>query len=156
MVNSGDGSVAVFLGDGKGTLRRTGTLLTGADPRAIAAGDLDGDKSLDLLVVNAVSATVSILINDGRGGYPAALATSCGCDASPNAIHLADLDLDGRLDAVSCHESAKSLRVLRNDPKDASRVKQIEIRLGSYRAPTFIASSQYWDTVPGAVDGSLG
>lgn len=76
-----------------------------AAPTALAAGDLDGDRDIDLLALTAEGG-VSALLNDGRGGF----AREVGIEADPDAEHrfcrgyavvLADLDRDDRPEIVA-------------------------------------------------------
>ena len=47
------GSVSVFLGNGDGTLEPRTDYAVAANSSSIAAGDLDGDGHLDLVVTNS-------------------------------------------------------------------------------------------------------
>jgi hypothetical protein len=72
----------------------------GDAPTAIASGDFDGDNDLDLAVANRDDGTVSILTNDGSGGFTAGQTITLG-DAAvtrPFALAVADFDEDGNLD----------------------------------------------------------
>src|SRR6266478_4549635 len=46
-----------------------GIFTTGATPRAVTVGDLNGDGKLDLAVTNASSGTVSVLLGNGDGTF---------------------------------------------------------------------------------------
>jgi hypothetical protein len=56
-------SVMVFAGTGKGTFEKPIAYKITNERWGIAAGDLNGDHSLDLVVTNIVG-YVSVLIND--------------------------------------------------------------------------------------------
>lgn len=80
-------------------------------PRALAAGDLNGDGDLDLVVG---SSSVSVLYADGLGGFgvPRSFATEWTADA----LALGDLDLDGDLDVLASRLGATLQQmVLSND-----------------------------------------
>jgi hypothetical protein len=68
---------------------------TGTGPSSLVAVDLDGDSHLDLVVGNAGSSDVSILHNDGAGGFA---ATRVPAGGPPSSVVAADLDHDGHLD----------------------------------------------------------
>ncbi|MFG3043047.1 FG-GAP repeat domain-containing protein [Streptomyces sp. NPDC048330] len=79
-------AVPLPAGSGKGT--------------ALALGDLNGDGKADLVTAVKGSNTLVAALGDGRGGFGP--GTSFGLDTGifPTAVALADLNGDGRLDAV--------------------------------------------------------
>ncbi len=89
------GNAAVLLGNGDGTFQTAVDYLVGAGPVAIAAGDFNGDGSLDLAVSNSVSNSVSILLGNGDGTF----GTHVDYPAStPGPIIAGDFNGDGKLD----------------------------------------------------------
>jgi hypothetical protein len=62
----------------------------------VAVGQLDGDAKADIATCNADDGTVSILVNDGNGGFPSQMTVNVG--DQPVSIDAADLDQDGRSD----------------------------------------------------------
>jgi hypothetical protein len=83
-------------------------------PISVSAADLDGDGDQDLAVVNANSANVSVLKNNGDGTYASAVNYAVG--SYPVSVSAADLDGDGDQDlAVALDNDGGSVSVLRNN-----------------------------------------
>ena len=69
VVNKGTDDVSIMLGNGTGrfSFPSGSPETTGAEPVAIASGDIDGDGDVDLVVANEGSDTLTVLKNDGAG-----------------------------------------------------------------------------------------
>ncbi len=89
---------------------------TGAGPRSVAIGDLDGDGRPDLAMANYNVNTVSVLRNTGTAGSITtssfAAKTDLTVGTSPISVAIGDLDGDGKPDLATAYYSAMS--VLRN------------------------------------------
>jgi len=71
----------------------------GADPVAIAAGDLNGDGAPDLAVANGeYTGSIAILLNNRDATFAAPASFPAG--SNPEALAVADLDGDGALDVA--------------------------------------------------------
>ena len=90
---SAAGSVTVALADGSVL-----TYAVGEDPVDLAAGDIDGDGLLDIVVVNRVSGDLSILYGAGGGALFAEEAIALG--ATPVSVTVEDTNGDGHADLV--------------------------------------------------------
>ncbi|MBV6459540.1 MAG: hypothetical protein HONBIEJF_02688 [Fimbriimonadaceae bacterium] len=104
VTNSDDRNVQVLLNNGAGTFVSGGTFGVhfGEKASGIAAGDLDGDNDADLMVSfdrNGTTGMLGVMLNNGTGGYSNAGSFLTG-GQNPDQIVLADLDGDGRLDAI--------------------------------------------------------
>ena len=95
-----DPSVSVMLGNGDGTFRpRTRFALDGPTPQAIAAGDINGDGRMDVVVADYNVNYVLVLTGDGTGAFSSPVR-------SPEAnntfwdVDIADLNNDHKLDVV--------------------------------------------------------
>jgi hypothetical protein len=77
---------------------------------ALAAGDLNGDGSLDLVTANTSTNNISVLLGDGKGNFSPAKLFPVG--GEPKAIALADFNRDGKLDVVTANFSSGTISVL--------------------------------------------
>jgi len=75
------------------------TYPTGIDPAAVTAGDLNGDGRPDLVIANLGSNSLTILLNDGMGGFSAAAPVNLSM-LSPQSVSAADLNGDHNIDLV--------------------------------------------------------
>lgn len=88
--------VLVLRRDASGVLAIDDVIDTGAEPVAIAVGDVDADGRLDIVTADDVGASVTILLARNNG-YERRTVDVMGV---PNAVSLGDYDLDGQLDFV--------------------------------------------------------
>jgi hypothetical protein len=100
--------VAILLGDGKGDFAYPDEYQVGNAPQAVAVGDFNGDGFLDAAAANlSQSQSISILLNDKRGGFGAfTAARHISIDDAPFDIVAADFNRDGLLDLVTSHAAA--------------------------------------------------
>ena len=108
----GDGSVAILIGNGDGTLQPVKTYDSGGfGASSFAIADVNRDGNFDLVVANCAltgttacgtgHGTVAVLLGNGDGSFQAAKLydrAEAGGFASPVAV--ADLNADGKLDIV--------------------------------------------------------
>ncbi|HET8945944.1 MAG TPA: FG-GAP-like repeat-containing protein, partial [Candidatus Polarisedimenticolia bacterium] len=130
-----DYAAVVILGTGTGGLGAPVTWSAGDPHTTIAAGDLNEDGHLDLILNNRLGTNVSVLYGVGNGTF--ILPSRYASGNSPEGIAVADVDGDGRPDlVVGCRQSTSGpagLSYLRN--------------LGNYAfAPPV---SMFWGGTPG-------
>jgi hypothetical protein len=94
------------------TTQDNATLLfpAGAGPSATAVADLNGDNNADIVVANALSNTISVLLGNGNGTFQSPRQFTTGAFATPNPVTespvvgrelaIADLSGDGILDVA--------------------------------------------------------
>lgn len=100
--------IAVLLGDGKGDFAYPDEYQVGNAPQAIALGDFNEDGFLDAASANlSQSQSISILLNDQRGGFGAfTSAKHIAIADAPFDIVSGDFNRDGHLDLVTSHAAA--------------------------------------------------
>ncbi len=104
----GSGMLNVRLGVGDGTFLAPSTVGTGTSPRRVGIADMNGDLIPDLVwTLDSTNSRLEVLPGNGDGTFGAALSTVVGGDVLDFA--LADLDLDGNVDAVTASTQAASV-----------------------------------------------
>jgi hypothetical protein len=108
----------VMLGDGKGGFEAA----AGSPLRpeqavwGTAIGDVNGDGFADMAMAAGATASIVIMLGDGRGGFtPAAKPLRAGTWV--NYVTMADLNKDGRLDLVASNYGSGDISVWLNATK---------------------------------------
>ncbi len=107
----------VWIGDGAGGFARRAEYPAGGTFSALASGDMDGDGDLDALLGDLTAEAVSILANDGDGGFAATTATAVD-GGELQFFALFDLNGDGLGEAVTIDESRSKLWVYARSGED--------------------------------------
>jgi FG-GAP-like repeat/Calx-beta domain/Carboxypeptidase regulatory-like domain/FG-GAP repeat len=81
-----------------------------ADPDSVAVGDFNRDGKQDLVIANANSNKVSILLGNGAGSFSAAV--NFAVDLNPRSVAVGDFNRDGKQDLVTANQDSSSLSVL--------------------------------------------
>ena len=93
------------------------TFGTGGDPVSVALGDVNGDGRPDLIVANALSNTVSVLLNTTAAGATTlsfAAQQTFATGNVPRSVTLADVNGDGRPDLAVANYFSNTVSVLLN------------------------------------------
>ena len=112
---TGSASIGILINDtknGGGFLRRA-DIPVGGGPFDIAAGDLNGDERVDLVIANADSDAVTILFGRGDGSFTGKRDIVVG--GNPRGIAIADVTGDGRLDILVTQYAADTWTLLIGD-----------------------------------------
>jgi len=88
------------------------TLNVGSSPSAVIAADVNGDGKLDLISGNYSANTLSVLTNNGSGGF---VFSSLPAVSSPESVVAADVNGDGKMDLIVANLAANTLTVLTNN-----------------------------------------
>ena len=112
IVNGGDGTVTVLLGNGRGGFRAaTGSpFAVGDNPSSVVAGDFNGNA--DLAVANAGDSTVTVLLGNGSGGFTPASGSPFTVGSGPISVAAGDFNGDGRTDLAVANSTGKNVTIL--------------------------------------------
>ena len=103
IVNNGNSSVSIFLGNGNGTFAAGQVYGVGVSPIGVTVADFNGDGKLDLVVAiasNASPSSVSVLLGKGDGTFGA--PTNYGVGGTVG-VAVGDFNGDGKLDLAVGH-----------------------------------------------------
>jgi len=106
-------TVAVFLASRDTRPPGLLEISVGEGPIASVAADLNGDRRLDLAVVNKVSGDVSVLLNEGGGRFHTQPPLKVG--NAPLSLAAADFDGDGYIDLAAANKESRNISILVNE-----------------------------------------
>lgn len=106
--SNGDGAIAVLLGNGDGTFQPPAYYDSGGKSYgSIAVADINGDGKPDIVAINANrsdNSTVGVLLGNGDGTFQPAITSASPDD--PMCLTIADVNNDGKPDALICSEAS--------------------------------------------------
>jgi hypothetical protein len=97
------------------------SIAVGKGPRFVAAADLNHDGKLDLVVANADSENLTVLLGDGKGRFQQPNGSPVPAGHLPNDIAVADMNHDGNLDLVIANHQSPYITILLGDGKGGFR-----------------------------------
>jgi FG-GAP-like repeat/FG-GAP repeat len=114
-VDRSKNGLSVLFGDGRRNfiLARGSPFPTGQYPSTIAAGDLNGDGTGDIVVPNYEDGTLTVYLG-GRSGITQATYSPIRVGRTPHGVAIADLNHDGKGDIVVAEEQDNDVLVLLN------------------------------------------
>ena len=104
---------AVLLGNGDGTFKAPKSFALDSQVDSIAAGDVNGDGKIDLVTASAAvtpspTGNISVLLGNGDGTFKPRVTYVNG---KSTEVLLADVDQDGKLDALVANAADSSVSV---------------------------------------------
>ena len=112
------------------------TYNVGGRPAGVASADVNGDGKPDLISVNNLANTLTVLTNSGSGGFHSNATYTVG--GGPLAVIAADVNGDGKPDLISANNLANTLTVLTNKGGGIFG-SNATLTVGSY--PAFVTSA---------------
>ncbi|CAF1461237.1 unnamed protein product [Adineta steineri] len=103
VANSATENVGILYGYGNGSFANLDLYSTGVGsiPQAVATGDFNNDKKLDIAIVDSGTNRVVTLIKYDTGSFQKQIPFSTSLGSAPRAVAVADLNNDEWLDFVS-------------------------------------------------------
>lgn len=164
VVNRFSNTVSVFQNNttngGAITFLTNKDFATDNTPNSISIADIDGDGRPDIIIVNLMSNTISILQNTTQGNIISFKPVQrFVTGTAPGSINIADIDGDGLVDLVVTNFTAKTVSVLlntstRNSTNLTASAKTSTIGIISFANKVDVATGNQPSSVSiGDVDG---
>lgn len=115
VLNSGDPSIGILLGQAN-YLFSPMTKITGicSSPSGLSVVDINGDSNLDFVISCGGSASFALQVRLGNGDGTFGSSINTNLDSFeniPSYLHLADINNDGRLDAINTNTGSANVSV---------------------------------------------
>jgi hypothetical protein len=140
------GRVTIRYGNGKGVFTRAHLFSVPPDPSVGTLVDVNGDGRLDIVLNHGRSKKLTILLNDGRGGFVPRAGPSLEVTHSAYAVLSADVNGDKRADLI----------VATVNDSSSSFESNIEVLLGDGKGDFAPAPGSPFPAAPGAYSLACG
>ncbi len=95
-IDTTDGLVYLFAGNGNGTFQGVASLNVGGTPADIASADFNWDGAPDLVIVDSTNSQILVLLGNGNGTFQPAVTYPTG--SLPVSVAISDFNGDGQAD----------------------------------------------------------
>ena len=144
--DSNGGGLTVLLGNGSGSFTQSDSPATGGGlPYDVAVGDVNGDNKVDALVVNYADGTLGVLLGTGTGRFTLQdnSPSTGGANSQPVSIALADVNGDGKPDALVANRATNTLGVLLGNGSGGFTLQANSPSTGAGSRPTAVAVADF-------------
>ncbi len=100
---------------GQGLAFVTNTIAVGNGPSSVIAADIQNNGKMDLICTDSKDNTLTVLTNDGSGGFVSNATLNLAPYSNPACVAAADINGDGSLDLIAALYGSGVLEVLTND-----------------------------------------
>ncbi len=147
-------SIALLRNDGAGGFSSPVDIFvgrTGSLPFSIVAAKLDNDDDLDLAIANNYTSDLTILLNDGTGGFQQASGSPILVGNLPSSVAAGDLDGDGDTDLAVANKHDNNLSILRNNGLARFTLDARKLPVGG--GPNAVVMGRFYDDGQGSSGG---
>lgn len=107
-------SISIMLGDGAGNFGAATSFSTIKNPQSFISADINGDGFADLVTVNSIDTCITVLLNNGAGGFGTASIINMGF-IQPTSIICADFSGDGFKDLAVANRWSNNVSIMLGD-----------------------------------------
>ena len=143
--DSNGGALSVLLGNGSGGFTQASSSpATGGDiPYDVAVGDVNNDGKVDALVVNQFTNNLGVLLGNGSGGFTLQDNPPATGGTAPYSVAVADVNGDGKLDALVANQRTSTLGVLLGNGSGGFALQAASPSTGTNSRPTSVAVADF-------------
>ncbi|UJR12399.1 hypothetical protein I4U23_016576 [Adineta vaga] len=129
------GTVHILLGNGHGRFRETAVFNANSyyyGLITIAVGELNADKYLDIITINAGDNTVNVFFGNGDGSFLKPTKLYTGVHSGPGGVAVADFNCDGHQDIVVINIYGRNIGIWLNHGNGTFKEQQTSFSGGRY------------------------